>query len=69
MKGKLGKLVHTSGNENIAITCLGCGGKVKDWKHIYEGYATSYKCPKCGYEGFAYERNTKIMEKSGRERT
>jgi rubrerythrin len=54
------KIVATKGNEKIEITCGNCGRKITDWKNIFEGKETSYECPFCGENGYAYNSNTKI---------
>jgi len=53
-------IIETKGNEQIKITCANCGAKINSWGNIFEGWETSYICPKCGYEGYAYNKNTKI---------
>jgi DNA-directed RNA polymerase subunit RPC12/RpoP len=50
--------IQTKGNEKISITCPNCGFKIKNWKNIFEGLETSYICPKCKYEGYAFGNNT-----------
>ena len=52
--------IVTTGHENIIITCMNCGYKINNGGNIFEGLETSYKCPKCKYEGYAYQRNTQI---------
>jgi len=57
------KPIVTKGNEKITITCANCGYKIKDFSNIFEGNETSYVCPRCRYEGFAFESNTKLNAK------
>jgi predicted RNA-binding Zn-ribbon protein involved in translation (DUF1610 family) len=62
MVHKMSVPIKTIGNENIEITCSECGKKIIDWKNIFEGEETSYICPKCQYEGYAYKSNTKMVK-------
>ena len=57
------KPIVTKGNEKIVITCANCNQKISDFKNIFEGKETSYICPRCGYEGFAFSSNTKLNAK------
>jgi Zn finger protein HypA/HybF involved in hydrogenase expression len=52
--------IYTEGTEDIEIKCKSCGNKITSWRNIFEGDETSYLCPKCEYEGYAYKFNTKI---------
>jgi predicted RNA-binding Zn-ribbon protein involved in translation (DUF1610 family) len=54
-------IISTKGNEKIKITCPNCGNVISDWSNIFEGNETSYICPKCRYEGYAFDTNTKIL--------
>jgi len=57
------KFIETKGNEKITITCAECGTKISNWSNIFEGKKTSYKCPNCGNEGYAYPNRTKLRAK------
>jgi DNA-directed RNA polymerase subunit RPC12/RpoP len=55
--------IVTEGNEDIEIVCKGCNKTFNDWSNIFEGHETSYVCPYCGYEGFAWSNNTQIRKR------
>lgn len=61
--------IYTEGNEVIEIICANCGNKIINWRNIFEGVETSYVCPKCEYEGYAYVHNTKINGKKPTEKS
>jgi predicted RNA-binding Zn-ribbon protein involved in translation (DUF1610 family) len=53
------KIFNSSiGNTNLVVTCMKCGYNIRSHKSIFFGKETSYVCPSCEYEGYAYNSNT-----------